>query len=73
MTERIVLGLKERIDELVGNSLAKPFKMFGLNTFMIQANQAQIAGINRPEEGITEQEGDELRKYILDKAESLKT
>lgn len=72
MTEKISLFFKEQVDELVGNSLAKSFKMFGLNTFMIQVNQAQIAGINQPQDGLTPEEAEDLRKYILDSAKKLK-
>lgn len=72
MTERVSLFLKDQIDELTSSSLAKPFKMFGLNTYMIQVNQAQIAGITRPEEGLTADEAGSLRKHILDSAEKIK-
>ncbi|HCR35600.1 hypothetical protein A2130_00745 [Candidatus Woesebacteria bacterium GWC2_33_12] len=72
MTERVLLSLKRQIDDLLENSLGSKFKSFGLNTHMVQVNQAQMVGIFRPEEGLTPDEANKLRKYILDSNEKLK-
>jgi len=71
MTEAIRAGLQKRIDELAGNNLAVSFKMFGLNTFMLQVNQAQIAGVIKPEDGLTSDEAQNLRDHILKSANKL--
>jgi hypothetical protein len=71
MTEAVATSLKEQIDDLANNRLGKSFKLFGLGTFLTQVNQAQIVGITSPQKGLTEDEANKLRKYILDLRDKL--
>lgn len=71
MTERIKQFYKDEADELVKGGLDPSMKRFGLNTFLNQISMAQIAGITKPEEGLTVEEADSLRTYIKDLSEKL--